>query len=418
MFIIISCFNNGNDSRDFRDNEEENVMEEKSRYDSIQEVTTVSASVDFAEESNRFINGVEILSADLSDQHFSQIVVSSTGEIIVPTIGGLMYWNNGFGDEFSEPVFINVFSSVEENEKKEILQETIQYLDSHRHYYEYNNTIANAQTSNEILEAINLQRYDRSTLIPIITERYKGEGKYGIYYNLIYEYLNIADIDFYSHELQLYFDGSMGSTQYGYFQISHMNSDYYIYDRMEPELDVTVYRNDLRDYSVRIPYDFHFDGTYNHRPYLGYSITRNNLLFSFSYFIEPQDRLINLELFEMNGDDGLDKIWSWKSQPGDYDDLIPLPQFISRRQVPYQFNHGDPFHPIIELNNGNILTCFSDSPTRQWVEFNGEEFIDVNGPTVINSKLPLSFDYSTDKRFIFLFRNEDNALWRYEIVFD
>lgn len=409
--MTLSCQNKKTESID-------NGMEARSDSNDVAHVAAAAESfevaepIDYSEGSIRFINGLEILSADMADQHYSQIIVLDSGAILVPTIGGFYYWENGISEIMMEPKTISVVSSCDDESRLRSMANIINAIYSNN----YIENIENILTPDGIIDALNMHRFDRSTLIPIITEKYRAEGVYVLTYQLLTEYLNLNDIQPELQEIQFYFDDSMSSTQYGYFSVSRTRSDFYLYNGAISDIDFNDYRNEKRSDSLILPFDFHLDGTMNLKPYLGYSVTRTRRILNFSYNWEVGDGLIHLELYEINDAKGLDRTWSWTSPPGRYDGRIAIPRIISLDQGLYQYYHGDPFHPVIELDNGNFLTCFSDSPSRQWVEYNGEEFIDVNGPTVINSELPLSFDYSADKKYLFLFRNEDNALWRYEVV--
>ena len=78
----------------------------------------------------------------------------------------------------------------------------------------------------------------------------------------------------------------------------------------------------------------------------------------------------------------------------------------------------DPFHPLIQVGENRVVTPYSDREELEWVEFDGTTFSDVNGPTMISTGLVLSFNFSTDRRYLYLFRDSDNALARYTVIFD
>lgn len=115
---------------------------------------------------------------------------------------------------------------------------------------------------------------------------------------------------------------------------------------------------------------------------------------------------------------------SWKSLLRWPDRRLDFPGGVDPNDIHWNIhfhtNIGevDPFHPLIQVGENRVVTPYSDREELEWVEFDGTTFSDVNGPTMISTGLVLSFNFSTDRRYLYLFRDSDNALARYTVIFD
>ena len=115
---------------------------------------------------------------------------------------------------------------------------------------------------------------------------------------------------------------------------------------------------------------------------------------------------------------------SWKSPLRWPDRRVYFPGGVGPNDIHRNFEFQtaigevDPFHPLIQVGENRVVTPYSDRENLEWVEFDGTTFSDVNGPTMISTGLVLSFNFSTDRRYLYLFRDSDNALARYTVIFD
>ena len=380
-------------------------------------------------KSERFVEETVLLGSDSSYKHYSQVIVTRNDEIVVPVEEGFLYWENP--EESLKPQFFEVSPVLIPIEEQAELGGV---------YYRFLKNFRGIQldpslTFEELAEKFHQSYEDLSYYrIPLLYYTDRSNSRYRFLYKTypveldlsgpigeksfkwideFQEYLNYSDTNAYeSDQTDLFiYEGYLGPDRTS------------IWEDESP-----AFFNPKRgERSVLSQEMLYLDDGLPYLPDTGnLSVTRLGNAVSVHARYDPDHfntTIVGIILLSLSPEK-TDRMMSWKSPLRWPDRKVDFPGGVGpndiHRNLEFQTAIGevDPFHPLIQVGENRVVTPYSDRKELEWVEFDGTIFSDVNGPTMIATGLVLSFNFSTDRRYLYLFRDSDNALARYTVIFD
>ena len=388
-----------------------------------------------AVKSERFADETVLLGSDSSYKHYSQVIVTRNDEIVVPVEDGFLYWENP--EESLKPQFFEV---------SPVLIPIEEQAELGRFYYkildydgEIEPSLDSSLTFEELAEKFHQfnNKYLSYYRIPLLYYTDRSNSRYRFLYK--------------TYPVELDLSGPVSEKSFNWideFQEFLNYSDTNAYESDQTDLfiyegyvgpDRTSLRNDESpaflnpkrgERFVLSEEMMYFDVDDNHLSYLpvtgNLSVTRLGNAVSVKAHSDPDHfntTVVGIILLSLSPEK-TDRMMSWKSPLRWPDRRVDFPGGVGpndiHRNLEFQTAIGevDPFHPLIQVGENRVVTPYSDREELEWVEFDGTTFSDVNGPTMISTGLVLSFNFSTDRRYLYLFRDSDNALARYTVIFD
>ena len=382
-----------------------------------------------AVKSERFVEETVLLGSDSSYKHYSQVIVTRNDEIVVPVEDGFLYWENP--EEPLEPQFFEV---------SPVLIPIEEQAELGGFYYRFLKNFRGIQldpslTFEELAEKFHQSYEDFSYYrIPLLYYTDRSNSRYRFLYKTypveldlsgpigeksfkwideFQEFLNYSDTNAYeSDQTDLFiYEGYLGSDRTS------------IWEDESP-----AFFNPKRgERSVLSQEMLYLDDGLPYLPNTGnLSVTRLGNAVSVKAHDDP-DRfnrlMVGIILLSLSLEQP-ERMMSWQSRLRLPDRRVAFPDGVAVNDIHGQIlfydaiSEVDPFHPLIQVGENRVVTPYSDREKLEWVEFDGTTFSDVNGPTMISTGLVLSFNFSTDRRYLYLFRDSDNALARYTVIFD
>ena len=382
-----------------------------------------------AVKQERFVEETVLLGSDSSYKHYSQVIVTRNDEIVVPVEEGFLYWENP--EESLEPQFFEVSPVMIPIEEQAELGGV---------YYRFLKNFLGIQldpslTFEELAEKFHQSYEDLSYYrIPLLYYTDRSNSRYRFLYK--------------TYPVELDLSGPIGEKSFKWideFQEYLNYSDTNAYESDQTDLfiyegylgsDRTSLRNDESpaffnpergERFVLSKEMLYLDDGLPYLPNTGnLSVTRLGNAVSVHARYDPDHfntTVVGIILLSLSPEK-TDRMMSWKSPLRWPDRRVDFPGGVGPNDIHWNIhfhsNIGevDPFHPLIQVGENRVVTPYSDRKELKWVEFDGTTFSDVNGPTMISTGLVLSFNFSTDRRYLYLFRDSDNALARYTVIFD
>ena len=382
-----------------------------------------------AVKPERFTEETVLLGNDSAYKHYSQVIVTRNDEIVVPVEEGFLYWENP--EESLEPQFFEVSPVLIPIEEQAELGEF---------YYRFLKNFRGIQlnpslTFEELAEKFHQSYEDFSYYrIPLLYYTDRSNSRYRFLYK--------------TYPVELDLSGPIGEKSFKwidefqeYLNYSDTNAyesdqtDLFIYERYLGSDRTSIWEDKSPAFfnprrgerSVLSQEMLYLDDGLPYLPNTGnLSVTRlgNAVLVHTRY--DPDHfntTIVGIILLSLSPEK-TERMMSWKSPLRWPDRRVYFPGGVGpndiHRNLEFQTAIGevDPFHPLIQVGENRVVTPYSDREKLEWVEFDGTTFSDVNGPTMISTGLVLSFNFSTDRRYLYLFRDSDNALARYTVIFD
>lgn len=382
-----------------------------------------------AVKSERFVEETVLLGSDSSYKHYSQVIVTRNDEIVVPVEEGFLYWENP--EESLKPQFFEVSPVLIPIEEQAELGGV---------YYRFLKNFLGIQldpslTFEELAEKFHQSYEDLSYYrIPLLYYTDRSNSRYRFLYK--------------TYPVELDLSGPIGEKSFKWideFQEYLNYSDTNAYESDQTDLfiyegyvgsDRTSLRNDESpaffnpergERFVLSKEMLYLDDGLPYLPNTGnLSVTRLGNAVSVdvhSNSDHSSDRILGVIILSLSSEKS-ERMMGWKSPLIWPDRRVDFPGGVDPNDIHWNIhfhsNIGevDPFHPLIQVGENRVVTPYSDREKLEWVEFDGTTFSDVNGPTMISTGLVLSFNFSTDRRYLYLFRDSDNALVRYTVIFD
>ena len=385
-----------------------------------------------AVKSERFVEETVLLGSDSAYKHYSQVIVTRNDEIVVPVEEGFLYWENP--EESLEPQFFEASSVLipieEQSELGELYYGILDYYD------EIESPLDSSLTFEELAERFHQLRNEYLSYyrIPLLYYTDRSNSKYRFLYK--------------TYPVELDLSGPVSEKSFKWINGSRINLDYSNTNTYESDqTDLFIYEGYLGPDRTSIWEDespaffnpkrgersvlsqemLYLDDGLPYPPDTGnLSVTRlGNAVSVVTY--SDTDRfnrmMVGIILLSLSPEK-TDRMMNWKSLLRWPDRRVDFPGGVDPNDIHWNIhfhsNIGevDPFHPLIQVGENRVVTPYSDRKELKWVEFDGTTFSDVNGPTMIATGLVLSFNFSTDRRYLYLFRDSDNALARYTVIFD
>ena len=385
-----------------------------------------------AVKSERFVEETVLLGSDSSYKHYSQVIVTRNDEIVVPVEDGFLYWENP--EESLEPQFFEVSPVlIPIEEQSELAGFYYKILD---YDGEIEPSLDSSLTFEELAEKFHQfnNKYLYYYRIPLLYYTDRSNSRYRFLYK--------------TYPVELDLSGPIGEKSFKWINGSRINLDYSNTNTYESDqTDLFIYEGYLGPDRTSIWEDespsffnpkrgersvlsqemLYLDDGLLYPPDTGnLSVTRLGNAVSVHSMYDPDHfntRIVGIILLSLSPE-RTDRMMSWKSPLRWPDRRVDFPGGVGpndiHRNLEFQTAIGevDPFHPLIQVGENRVVTPYSDREELEWVEFDGTTFSDVNGPTMISTGLVLSFNFSTDRRYLYLFRDSDNALARYTVIFD
>ena len=382
-----------------------------------------------AVKPERFAEETVLLGSDSSYKHYSQVIVTRNDEIVVPVEEGFLYWENP--EESLKPQFFEVSPVLIPIEEQAELGGV---------YYRFLKNFLGIQldpslTFEELAEKFHQSYEDLSYYrIPLLYYTDRSNSRYRFLYK--------------TYPVELDLSGPIGEKSFKWideFQEYLNYSDTNAYESDQTDLfiyegyvgsDRTSLRNDESpaffnpergERFVLSKEMLYLDDGLPYLPNTGnLSVTRLGNAVSVdvhSNSDHSSDRILGVIILSLSSEKS-ERMMGWKSPLIWPDRRGDFPGGVDHNDIHWNIhfhsNIGevDPFHPLIQVGENRVVTPYSDRKELEWVEFDGTTFSDVNGPTMISTGLVLSFNFSTDRRYLYLFRDSDNALARYTVIFD
>ena len=382
-----------------------------------------------AVKPERFAEETVLLGSDSSYKHYSQVIVTRNDEIVVPVEDGFLYWENP--EESLKPQFFEVSPVLIPIEEQAELGGV---------YYRFLKNFLGIQldpslTFEELAEKFHQSYEDLSYYrIPLLYYTDRSNSRYRFLYK--------------TYPVELDLSGPIGEKSFKWideFQEYLNYSDTNAYESDQTDLfiyegyvgsDRTSLRNDESpaffnpergERFVLSKEMLYLDDGLPYLPNTGnLSVTRLGNAVSVdvhSNSDHSSDRILGVIILSLSSEKS-ERMMGWKSPLIWPDRRVDFPGGVDPNDIHWNIhfhsNIGevDPFHPLIQVGENRVVTPYSDRKELEWVEFDGTTFSDVNGPTMISTGLVLSFNFSTDRRYLYLFRDSDNALARYTVIFD
>ena len=398
------------------------------------ETTVIDESPDpvaAAVKSERFVEETVLLGSDSSYKHYSQVIVTRNDEIVVPVEEGFLYWENP--EESLKPQFFEV---------SPVLIPIEEQAELGGFYYRFLKDFRGTHPS-----------LDPSLTFEELAEKFHQSYEYLSYYRiplLYYTDLSNSRYRFLykTYPVELDFSGPISEKSFNWideFQEFLNYSDANAYESEQTDLfiyegywgpDRTSLRNDEspaffnpeRGERFVISKDtLYLDDDLLYLPRTGnLSVTRLGNAISVAAYSDPvhfHPMIVGIILLSLSPEK-TERMMGWKSPLRRPDIRVDFPGGVGANDIHRNLlfydaiSEVDPFHPLIQVGENRVVTPYSDREELEWVEFDGTTFTDVNGPTMISTGLVLSFNFSTDRRYLYLFRDSDNALARYTVIFD
>ena len=380
-------------------------------------------------KSERFAEETVLLGSDSAYKHYSQVIVTRDDEIVVPVEEGFLYWENP--EESLEPQFFEVSPvMIPIEEQAELGGFYYRFLKNFRSIH-----LDPSLTFEELAEKFHQSYEDFSYYrIPLLYYTDRSNSRYRFLYK--------------TYPVELDLSGPIGEKSFEWineFRTALNYSDTNAYESEQTDLFIyegylgsdrtsiwedespTFFNPKRGERSVLSQEMLYFDDGLPYLPNTGnLSVTRLGNAVSVHARYDPDHfntTVVGIILLSLSPEK-TDRMMSWKSPLRWPDRRVDFPGGVGpndiHRNLEFQTAIGevDPFHPLIQVGENRVVTPYSDREELEWVEFDGTTFSDVNGPTMISTGLVLSFNFSTDRRYLYLFRDSDNALARYTVIFD
>ena len=385
---------------------------------------------------DRFVQETVLLESESDYKHYSQVIVTRNDEVVVPVQDGFLYWANP--EESLEPQFFEAAPvSVSAEKRVELIMTYYNVLSYYRGARETPlDTSLSFEELEEMFHESNEDYYPRYYRIPLVYHIDRSNGRYRFLYK--------------THPVALDLSAPPGQKTFEWtndFRITLDSSNKDIYESDQTDLFIYEGYIGLSEKSIRDDVSpaffnpkrgeravfsremFKLDGVPSYQPEpRSLSVTRLGNVVSVFSREDPDNygrKIIGLALFSLSSLLQPQRVLSWQSTSKDSDrERVDYPGGLIPNDIydgiAFHYTHieGDPFHPLIQVGKNTVVTPYSDRDNLEWVEYDGTEFSDVNGPTVIAAGLPLAFNFSNDRRYLYLFRDSDNALTRYTVIFD
>lgn len=395
-----------------------------SNKESSSEESSDQIKIELSMDSDSFKNETILLPGKSRYLHYSQAVISKNDEILIPTENGFLFGINIYDDNVKlkfMPVQAEIFL---EKQKRKLVRALVNFHSPNQKTKELQ-----ALSVKSLLKLLNENEFKEYS-IPIIEEINSHSGIYLVMYQFTSFILDLSQ--------------SIENDRITLFAVGDFkmrNTFYENNDRVNLYIDYSGRRSDFGlDFKLGEKYLFLnpnleekilFDKTqlFNNE-YYAYpssnilSISRKGNLVAVRSLMNISENIdvipLRISIFTIDKDNNPVLNQTWLSSYRESDKRISFPKVFDYitdfdQLLMFPFINGDPVHPLIELDSGDYLTCYSNIEKREWVKFDGEDFISVGGPTVISSELPLSFSIHRNGKYLFLFRDSDNAFCRYEV---
>lgn len=385
-----------------------------------------------AVKSERFVEETVLLGSDSAYKHYSQVIVTRNDEIVVPVEEGFLYWENP--EESLEPQFFEsspVLIPIEEQSELAGFYYKILDYDG-----EIEPPLNSSLTFEELAEKFHQfnNKYLSYYRIPLLYYTDRSNSRYRFLYK--------------TYPVELDLSGPVSEKSFNWideFQEFLNYSDTNAYE--SDQTDLFIYEGYVGPYRTSLRNDespaflnpkrgerfvvsketLYLDDGLLYLPVTGnLSVTRLGNAVSVKAHKDP-DRfnrlMVGIILLSLSLEQP-ERMMSWQSRLKLPDRRVAFPDGVAANDIHGQLlfydaiSEVDPFHPLIQVGENRVVTPYSDREKLEWVEFDGTTFSDVNGPTMISTGLVLSFNFSTDRRYLYLFRDSDNALARYTVIFD
>ena len=385
-----------------------------------------------AVKSERFVEETVLLGSDSAYKHYSQVIVTRNDEIVVPVEEGFLYWENP--EESLEPQFFEsspVLIPIEEQSELAGFYYKILDYDG-----EIEPPLDSSLTFEELAEKFHQfnNKYLSYYRIPLLYYTDRSNSRYRFLYK--------------TYPVELDLSGPVSEKSFNWideFQEFLNYSDTNAYE--SDQTDLFIYEGYVGPYRTSLRNDespaflnpkrgerfvvsketLYLDDGLLYLPVTGnLSVTRLGNAVSVKAHKDP-DRfnrlMVGIILLSLSLEQP-ERMMSWQSRLKLPDRRVAFPDGVAANDIHGQLlfydaiSEVDPFHPLIQVGENRVVTPYSDREKLEWVEFDGTTFSDVNGPTMISTGLVLSFNFSTDRRYLYLFRDSDNALARYTVIFD
>lgn len=413
----------------------DDVTAESAPMNQETETTVIDESpepVAAAVKPERFVEETVLLGNDSAYKHYSQVIVTRNDEIVVPVEEGFLYWENP--EESLEPQFFEVSPVlIPIEEQSELAGFYYKILD---YQGEIEPPLDSSLTFEELAEKFHQfnNKYLSYYRIPLLYYTDRSNSRYRFLYKTypveldlsgpvseksfnwideFQEYLNYSDTNAYeSDQTDLFiYEGYLGSDR----------------TALRNDESPAFFNPERGERFVLSKEMLYLDDNLPYLPFKGnLSVTRFGNAVSVDAHSNSDhsgDRILGVIILSLSSEKS-ERMMGWKSPLRWPDRRVNFPGGVGpndiHRNIFFYNNIGevDPFHPLIQVGENRVVTPYSDREDLEWVEFDGTTFSDVNGPTMISTGLVLSFNFSTDRRYLYLFRDSDNALARYTVIFD